>query len=430
MGGLLVMLSPALSLGQGQDERPPASDSAEVKPTHGPFDLSYKYMTGDWGGVRGDLEDLGIRFKIDVMNQLMVNMHGGKETKNGHDTAGSYEFNLYLDLEKMDLVPGAEFWIRAKGTWGGDASDFDKEKIGGLFKTNQDASAEEPIFVDKWHWRQRLFEDRFEFRIGRMEPVKDLFDTSKIIGHEDKYFMNRALVRNATIPSKKGLGIFVNWNLTDAVYVRAAALDAHARSRQTNFNTAFHDEDEFRFFGELGWKPKFASSKGKLRGHYRVGTWYDPTTKKRYFDTLNGLRAERYDSGDWGFFCGLDQMIWKESDEPKDKQGIAVAGRYGYAHGEVNRIEHFWAAAIQYEGLIATRDKDVLGIGVGQGILADEYSRVHPGADRETVYEMYYAIKMTPWLTISPDLQYITNVGGDADDGDAFVAGLRIKMSF
>jgi len=122
-------------------------------------------------------------------------------------------------------------------------------------------------------------------------------------------------------------------------------------------------------------------------------------------------------------------MVWKENEEPKDKQGFAIAGRYGYADGEVNKIEHFWAVGTQYTGLIPGRDKDQCGIGVGQGILADEYDRVHPGADRETVYEMYYAIKVAPWLTIGPDLQYITNVGGDSDDGDACVAGLRIKMS-
>ena len=42
---------------------------------------------------------------------------------------------------------------------------------------------------------------------------------------------------------------------------------------------------------------------------------------------------------------------------------------------------------------------------------------------------MYYAIKLSPWLTISPDIQFITNAGGDEGDKDAFVAGLRIKMS-
>ena len=414
---------PGLALGQDEGARD------DAKSRHGPFDLNYKYMTGDWGGVRSELENGGVRFKITVMNQLMVNMHGGLETKNGHDTAGSYEFNLYLDMDKLLHIPDATLWIRGKGTWGGDDSDFDKEKIGGFFKTNQDASSEEPIFIDKWHWQQFLFDKKLEIRLGRQEPVKDLFDTSKIMGHEDKAFMNRALVRNATIPSRKGLGVFLKWRFAKHLYVSAAALDAHANDRQTNFNTALHDEDEFRFFGEIGLTPRFRSAKGELWGHYRAGTWFDPTTKKRFFNKFSGTSANRFDSNDWGFFCGFDQMIWKERNDPKDRQGIAIAGRFGYAPGEVNRVSRFWAVAGQYQGLIPGRDDDVLGIGVAQGIMSDQYHRVSPDADRETVYEMYYAIKVTPWLIISPDVQFITNAGGHGGDNDAFVAGLRLKMS-
>ncbi len=386
-------------------------------------------MTGDWSGTRTELEDLGVRFKVTLMNQLMVNMHGGRETKNGHDTAGSYEFNLYLDMNKLFDIEGATFWIRAKGTWGGDDSDFDKEKVGGFFKTNQDASSEEPIFVDKWHWQQFLFDKRVELRLGRQEPVKDLFDTSKIIGHEDKYFFNRALVRNAAIPPEKGLGLFGRWFFTDEAYISAAALDGNARSRQTNFNTAFHGPDEFRFFAELGFKPKSQSAKGELWGHYRVGTWYDPTRKKQFIETLGGRRAERHQSGDWGFFFGFDQMIWKENNRPKDTQGIAVAGRYGRANGDVNEIEQFWALAVQYQGPFPSRDEDVLAFGVAQGIFGDGFRNIEPRADRETVYELYYSIKVSPWLTISPDFQFITNTGGNAGDPDTFVAGMRLRMS-
>lgn len=425
--------APAAGASQGDAEthESAAGSPAEADTKPRPFDLrTTDRVTADWGGVRTKLEEIGIKFRIDVMNQFMVNMHGGLETKNGNDFAGSYEFNVYLDLEKMKLIDGAEFWMRAKGTWGGDNSDFDKEKIGGLFKTNQDASSEEPIFVDKWHYKQMLAKDRVELRIGRMEPVKDLFDTSKIIGHEDKYFMNQALVRNATIPADKGLAAYLNVKLGETFYVRGAVFDAQAEDRQTNFNTAFHDEDLFRVYMELGATPKFKTEKGKLWGHYRAGTWFDPSTKERFFDTLGGALADRFDSNDWGFYVGADQMVWKENDEPKDGQGLAIAGRYGYAPGEVNRIEHFWAAAAAYTGPIPQRDKDVLAFGIGQGILSDEYRRVHPRADRETVYELYYAIYVTPWLTITPDVQFIANAGGDKDDDNAFVAGLRVRTIF
>lgn len=428
----LVGISNPAAFAQPEQPNPQGASTETSEPeadeSHGLFDPNYKALTGDWGGTRTELEDIGISFKVRFMNQFMVNMHGGLETKNGHDTAGSYDLNIYLDMEKLLGIENATFWIRGKGTWGGDDSDFDREKIGGLFKTNQDAAREEPIFVDKWHWQQFFLDKKLEVRIGRQEPVKDLFDTSTIAGHEDKYFLNRALVRNATIPSRKGLGVFAKWKFTDHAYLSLAALDAQAQPRQTNFNTAFHDEAEFRFFAELGCKPELNSSKGKLWGHYRIGTWYDPTTKTKFRNTLGGLREEHFESGDWGYYVGFDQMIWKENADPDDKQGIAIAARYGHADGEVNRIEDFWSFAGQYEGLIPNRDEDVLAIGVAQGILADEYDRVHEGADRETVYEMYYSFKVTPWLWISPDIQYITNAGGDENDSDAFVAGLRIRM--
>ncbi len=425
---LTVLLLPWTAFGLDGSDRD--TNSVEVVAHAETFDLfNAKRLTGDWGGIRTDLEDVGLRFKIDLMNQVMVNMHGGQETRNGHDTAGSYEFNIYYDFEKLKLIEGAEFWIRAKGTWGGDDSDFDKEKIGGLFKTNQDASSEEPLFVDKWHWKQVFPSAGLEFRIGRMEPVKDLFDTSKIIGHEDKYFLNRALVRNATIPANKGLGIFGNWDVDDCFYVRAAALDANARARQTNFNTAFHDEAEFRFYGEIGWTPKFPLMSRNVSGHYRLGTWYDPQQKVEFLDNLDGRLEPRVQTGDWGWYVGIDQMIWKENEAEKDKQGLSMAARYGHAHGNVNRIEHFWAAALQYEGLVPGRDKDLLGVGVAQALQSGQYRRIRPMADRETVYEMYYSIRVAPWLIISPDLQFITNTGGDDGDPDTFVGGIRFKMS-
>ena len=121
-------------------------------------------------------------------------------------------------------------------------------------------------------------------------------------------------------------------------------------------------------------------------------------------------------------------MIWKENDGPKDKQGIAIAGRYGRANGEVNKIAQFWALAVQYQGPIPTRDQDLLAFGVAQGIFGDEYRRIKPRADRETVYELYYRIEVSPWLSISPDFQFITNTGGNAGDTDTFVAGLRVRM--
>jgi len=413
-------------------------DEAATKPVSGPsadvqpYDVwTTRYLTGDWGGARTRMEDNGISLQLVSHTQFMVNMHGGLETKNGNDFAASYNLELGFDLDKMGLVSGAEFVFEAKGTSGGEISDFDKEKIGALFKTNADAKEEEPIFLDKWWWRQRLSNGRIEFRLGRIETEKDLFDVNSVAGHEDKQFMNKALVVNPTIPHKLSLGAYVVLYPTDWMYVKAAIMDPEARDRRTGFDTAFHGPDRAQVFCELGLTPELDAAKGKLKGRYLVGSWYDPGPKEVFFDALDGARAKRYRNEDVGIYFGFEQLVWKENDNLKDKQGLSIFGRYGYAHGDINLIEHFWSTGGQYAGLIPSRDEDILGFGVAQAILSDQYrDEIHSRADRETVYELYYAYHVTPWCIISPDFQYVVNAGGDKDSRHATVAGLRLQVAF
>lgn len=165
-------------------------------------------------------------------------------------------------------------------------------------------------------------------------------------------------------------------------------------------------------------------------GH-RDGGMDEPGTKVVFRNSRRGSFTPGTRSGDVGFYFGCDQLVWKENNAPKDKQGLSVFARYGFARGDVNKIEHFWSVGGQYVGPIPGRNKDVVGFGMAQGILSDRYrDEIHAGADRETVYELYYAYHMTPWFVITPDIQLITNPGGDKRDGEAIVAGLRLRVTF
>ncbi len=93
--------------------------------------LAGKRLTGGWEGARSQLEKSGVTLELTSNTQFMVNIHGGRETKNGNDLAASYNLDLILDFEKMDLIPGASLIFEAKGASGGEVSDFDTGKIGG-----------------------------------------------------------------------------------------------------------------------------------------------------------------------------------------------------------------------------------------------------------------------------------------------------------
>jgi len=380
----------------------------------------------DWGGLKTDLESAGITLSLSYQHVLQVNMHGGLQTRNGHDIGGSYILGMELDLEKMLDLQGATFFMETKGTYGGDANDFDRRKIGGLFNTNQIADTDEWIFVNKWWYRQRLHDDRVEFRLGVIESFKDLFDVNKVAGSDEDQFTNRLLVGNPTIPHANAMGAYLNVWPTDSLYVRAMVVDPERSSRTTGFDTGLHGNANVRAFGELGLVPQFDSPNGKLLGHYRFGTWYDPVEKTEF-----RRFGRRTDSSDMGFYFGFDQVWWKENSDPKDKQGLSIFGRYGVAHGDVNRFEQFWSFGGQITGLIEGRDDDRLGFGFAQAIQSDEFhDNIRPRANRETVYEVYYAYQVSPWCVITPDLQFITNPGGDKDGRDAFVAGLRVRLWF
>ncbi|MCH7841048.1 MAG: carbohydrate porin, partial [Planctomycetes bacterium] len=260
-------------------------------------------LTGDWGGARAAMQDAGLSLSLTYQHMLQVNMHGGLETKNGHDIGGSYILGLELDFEKMFDLQDATFFMETRGTYGGEADDFDGEKIGGLFRTNQIADTEESIFVNKWWYRQRLADDRIEFRLGVIESFKDLFDINKVAGSDEDQFTNRLLVGNPTIPHANALGAYLNVWPTEWLYVRAMVVDPERSSRTSGFDTGLHDDENVRAFGELGLVPQCDSPNGKLLGHYRFGTWYDPVAKTRF-------RTTRADSSDVGAYFGFDQVCW------------------------------------------------------------------------------------------------------------------------
>jgi len=126
-------------------------------------------------------------------------------------------------------------------------------------------------------------------------------------------------------------------------------------------------------------------------------------------------------------------MIHKENSDPEDTQGLGVFGRFGYANSDLNEIGNFWSLGFQYQGLIDTRDDDVLGLGFAQGVFSD-FAGANDDAgytdDHESVVELYYSAALTGWLNVSPSIQYVSNPGGNRTVSDAVVLGLRLQMTF
>ncbi len=389
--------------------------------------LEGKSLTGDWFGLGRQLSSAGVTVKLRATQVYQINLHGGQSThRRAGRYAGSYDFQVNLDLEKLAGLPGASVCSYAKGSW---SDGLDKSSVGSAVGgVNDDASGDYSIYLARLYYQQKLFDGMLQFRVGKLKLTGGFdccdrcgtFDGSEYANDERTQFLNSALVNNPTIPfCKDGLGAIVHVEPVKWWYIGAGVADAQADKRETGFHTAFHGEDYFFSIYETGIVPEIPSANGPLPGAYRVGFWYDPQDKTTH---AGGTKRD-----DMGFYLSFDQLLWREPGQDKGgSQGLGAFTRYGYAHSDVSDIQCFWSGGVQYEGLLPTRDDDVLGVGFAWGKLVQDAGFTRPD---ESVLEVYYNVAVTPWLGISPSFQYVWNPGGAAGVGDACVIGCRVQIT-
>jgi porin len=388
-------------------------------------------LTNGFCGLNDRLGDTGIELGLGATSIYQQNVRGGisKHRRAGR-FSGSYDLEVGADLQRLLGFEGARVFVHGEGWWS-KSGGIDGPSVGSAFGVNRDAGARDAIVVTELWYEQSMLDGKFLLRLGKMDltggfecsgcPVA--FDSSAFANDETAQFLNGALVNNPTIPFPDyALGVAGLYRPLDWWYVSAGAVDAQNDSRETGFNTAFHDEDYFFYIFETGVTPKLRSANGPLQGAYRVGFWNDPQPK------ANSDAARSY-RDDVGFYMSCDQMLAKENDQPDDAQGLGAFFRYGCADGKRNDVTDFWSLGFQYQGLLEGRDEDTLGVGFAQGVFSDGASLTYTD-DYESVLELYYNARITPWLNISPSIQYIANPGGSSAVSDAVVLGVRAQMLF
>ena len=382
-------------------------------------------MTGDWGGARTKMEDAGVKLNLYYNHFYGILLNGGQDLNNAQRNSGTWDLHIFLDFEKMGLIPGGELFVWPKGHFSRNINT----KVGALSDPFDDADGDKVVYIDVLQYQQTLLDKKLRLRLGYLDQQM-AFDHNAYANSEDKQFFNTYLDNNnAIIPLKIGLGAVAFYDPTDWLGFTIGASDGDARVYRTGLDTTFHDGADFFGFFQTDFRIKLPSKNGDLPGNYRFGVLYDPGRKTVFLDTLEDTLATWTETGDVGYYVSFDQMVYREN--PNDKQGLGAFFRWGTRDGDVNRISYFWSTGCQYEGLIPDRDKDVLGFGMYQVNSSHRYrEEMNDQFVRETGYELYYQIQLTPWLTFTPDLQYIVTPGGLTTNTDAFVMGFRARVIF
>ena len=115
---------------------------------------------------------------------------------------------------------------------------------------------------------------------------------------------------------------------------------------------------------------------------------------------------------------------------------------------DTNIVDNYQSLMFVYKGPFDARPKDDMGIGFARIHVNDDVKKnaelvnasngvsdyndplFSPLRDTEYNYELNYGFHVTNWLTVRPNLQYITHPGGVDEVDDALVAGLKIQSVF
>lgn len=109
--------------------------------------------------------------------------------------------------------------------------------------------------------------------------------------------------------------------------------------------------------------------------------------------------------------------------------------RAGISEGKTTPYKGGWQAGVLLTHVVPGRDDSQFSFGVNQAYLSQGYRELLRGDGIHTVatedaIELTYSDKLTKFLTLQPDLQFIWSRGGDADAQRVTVATLRATLEF
>jgi polyphosphate glucokinase len=433
---LLALLTPLLIWAASALAQDTDLADAETPVPQRPFQLVLPsdHLLGDWGGLRTRMEDAGVTPTLTLVTDVAWNPSGGRAQ--GITEASNLGLDLLFDLEKIGGVKGGSVLVQFSERFG---SSLSNDYIDNVFNVQQVFGGETFRVVDV-AYQQQLFEDRVEFRIGRIAAGDDF-----LVSPYDYLFMQNGFCGNP-------VGIFFNapgmtaypnatWGAmakvrpTPRTYVMAGVYNGDPSIRDNNRHGVDLSLDGPLFaIAEVGNQINGLPGDAPYLGNYKAGVWYDDSTFTD-FQTGESVR------GSWGFYGLFDQVLIPFG-RPGSNRGFGVFGSLMFAADPgVAQMPFFFTAGVAARGILDSRPADSCGLGVVYGHFSEDLQDAQRQAQQtdptvgvqdyemaiELTYRFYFAKRS---LFVQPDLQYIIQPGGTGQEDNAVVLGVQMGINF
>jgi porin len=416
---------------------------------------SQPFLTGNWNGLRPHLKESGITFRGNV-TQFGFGVAGGINSPvpsplGQGDTfkyTGRGEYDLIFDLEKFGGLPKGKLLVGAQHWWGefGNVSFNTGALNPAIFSATQPPAINDPgvPFLTDFLFTQPISENLVLFA-GKKNIVgtsdQDIFAG----GDGTDQFMNQALIANpayllalpfssftagVVLPAEWGLATIYVWDpqdrTTDGLNVDGLFSKGIILGSQIKVNTNFFNKPGEHHIGGI-WKHVDLID---LSGGVTIpppSYPYPPAPPE--FASI---------SDSFTIYYGFDQYLQVypgKRQGPLQKKlprGWGLFGRASVSDGNPTPFNYFLSLGIGGDSRIGNDRGDTFGLGWYYNGVSDEFGPVAQtviGPRDGTGVELYYKCQLTPWLAVTPDLQYIRpGFGAFTSGDDAFIYGVRVDM--
>ena len=443
-----------------------------------------EYATGDWGGLRQQLEKRGVVFNFTYAADPIGVVSGGLQ--HGVLYNGLLDLGADIDLEKLVGWKGGRFHVNGFYPHGANGS----AKYVGDIGTFSNIEAYDAVRLYELWVEQSFFEKRFSLRVGQITFDSEfaVLDAYGGLFVQSGFGAPEAFSANLPLPVYPNAtpGIRLRAEVFEGFAIQAAVFDGNVApglvpdpspnaAVSTEFNRhgthwALRPDEGALIVVELSYRfyqvpeeelsatrtsadarplgslaEPVAPTRG-LAGSYEFGFLYHTDEFAGIYDvTLTDLGSSLAPSqasnrgANYAIYANLEQELWREAG--RETQGLGAFAHAVWMPSDRNFLKFSIEGGLHYRGLIAGRDKDALGLGVAVIKVSDQVASAVRAAnqrdgtsnsvpDFEATVELVYRYQLAPWLWVQPHAQYVIHPGGTKDYDNALIIGVRTNIAF
>ena len=294
--------------------------------------------------------------------------------------------------------------------------------------------------LNELYFRESLFDERFVFKAGRLNPGNDFIASPLYSVFVSNAFESNpvAIAINTTFSEDPFAtwGSFLKFVPYQGLVFKFALYNNNADifdNKYHGVNFTFSSTQGVMLISEWAYLVNQSKLSHGMPGNYKIGYYYVTGRVDKF--------AGGSQRGNYGYYLALDQMIYRIGNA-KSERGISPFAAFLFAPKDRNEFPFFVAAGVVNKGIISSRKDDSFSLGIAYGAYSSEMRKAQGLAKKsgllapygrnpqtaETVIELNYWLQATKWVAITPDIQYVINPRGYGTIQNALVIGLQLFM--